>query len=259
MDKKVGRILNLYSRLMDGEAINKKKEANRFDVNERTIQRDIDDIRTYFANDLDVNKHLVYDRGKKGYVLQQKTSNGLRQSEIFMICKVLLGSRVLAKEEMLPIIDKLLRCCFSRDEQKKVEAMIANERFHYQEQESGIQYKSIVWEIAEATYEHRMIWIEYQKDKISEVIVRVIQPVGILYSEGYFYLTAYMSMEQEKIQSQSMEEVAVTGEGDGRLFPAVYRLERILKYKILDEHFHVSYGERFEEGEFRKRFRLREG
>lgn len=254
MNRKVERIINLYSRLMDGEAINKNKEAIRFGVNGRTIQRDIDDIRTYFANDMDVNKHLVYDWGKKGYVLQQNTQIGLRRNEIFMICKVLLGSRALAKEEMVPIIDKLLRCCISGDEQKKMTALIANERFHYQEREQSRPYESIVWEIAEAAYEHRYVQIDYQKEEASAIISRRIQPIGILYSEGYFYLAAYILMGQEKKQSQGMKEAAATEEGDGRLFPAVYRLDCVVNYKILEERFRVSYGERFEESEFRKRF-----
>lgn len=258
MDKKVGRILNLYSRLMDGEAINKNNEAIRFGVNGRTIQRDIDDIRTYFANDMDVNKHLVYDRGKRGYVLQQKMSNVLRQDEIFMICKVLLGSRAIAKEEMLPIIDKLLRCCVSGEEQKKISSMIANERFHYPESAQIKQYKSTVWEMAEAIYEHRYIRIEYQKDESSNAVCRMIQPAGILYSEGYFYLTAYIAIGQEELPSQDLQEAAVTQE-EGQLFPAVYRLDCVVDYKICAERFHVSYGERFEEGEFRKRLCFGEG
>ena len=45
MDKKVERIINIYNRIVEGEVINKADEAERFQVNERSIQRDIDDIR----------------------------------------------------------------------------------------------------------------------------------------------------------------------------------------------------------------------
>ncbi len=73
MDKKVDRIISLYNRLADGEAINKADEAARFEVNERTIQRDIDDIRAYYAEDPEADRELVYDRARKGYVLVQNT------------------------------------------------------------------------------------------------------------------------------------------------------------------------------------------
>lgn len=115
-------------------------------------------------------------------------------------------------------------------------------------------YESIVWEIAEAAYEHRYVQIDYQKDEASAIISRRIQPIGILYSEGYFYLAAYILMGQEKKQSQGMKEAAATEEGDGRLFPAVYRLDCVVNYKILEERFRVSYGERFEESELGKEY-----
>lgn len=65
MDKKIGRIISLYNRLSEGEVINKLDETRRFEVNERTIQRDFDDIRAYLANDFELNQELVYDRTKK--------------------------------------------------------------------------------------------------------------------------------------------------------------------------------------------------
>ena len=42
---KNNRILDIYTRLTEGHIINKAQEAQRFGVDERSIQRDIDDIR----------------------------------------------------------------------------------------------------------------------------------------------------------------------------------------------------------------------
>ena len=42
---KVERVLGIYSKLMNGEIVNKAEEAQKYHVNERSIQRDIDDIR----------------------------------------------------------------------------------------------------------------------------------------------------------------------------------------------------------------------
>jgi predicted DNA-binding transcriptional regulator YafY len=49
MDKKVERILNLYSRLAEGCVINKADEAARFEVTERSIQGDLEDIRMFIS------------------------------------------------------------------------------------------------------------------------------------------------------------------------------------------------------------------
>ena len=70
---KNSRTLDMYERLCEGKVINKSEEANRFGVDERSIQRDIDDIRAFLdersvsnAND---NRNVVYDRMKMGYIM----------------------------------------------------------------------------------------------------------------------------------------------------------------------------------------------
>ena len=241
MDKKVERIINLYNRLVEGEVLIKADEAARFEVNERSIQRDLEDIRAYFANDLESNRELIYDRTQKGYVLVQNQKKSLTNSEILTVCKILLESRSLTKEEMYPIIDKLLQCCVPYGNYKKVSDLIGNEKFHYLEPHHGKKFVDTMWDIGSAVNEHRLMRIRYQKLKEPDKVMRMIQPVGIMFSEYYFYLCAYMSASEE------------TPDVPKRPFPTIYRLDRIAEYEILDEHFHVPYADRFEEGEFRKR------
>lgn len=244
MDKKVERIINLYNRLVEGEVLNKADEAARFEVNERSIQRDLEDIRAYFANDPESNRELIYDRTQKGYVLVQNQKKSLTNSEILTVCKILLESRSLTKEEMYPIIDKLLQCCVPYGNYKKVSDLIGNEKFHYLEPHHGKKFVDTMWDIGSAVNEHRLMRIRYQKLKEPDKVMRMIQPVGIMFSEYYFYLCAYMSASEE------------TPDVPKRPFPTIYRLDRIAEYEILDEHFHVPYADRFEEGEFRKRIQF---
>ena len=42
-------------------------------------------------------------------------------------------------------------------------------------------------------------------------------------------------------------------------FPTIYRIDRIKGIKVCDEHFHIPYSSRFEEGEFRKRIQFMYG
>lgn len=244
MVKKVERIINLYNRLAEGEVLNKADEATRFEVNERSIQRDLEDIRAYFANDPESNRELIYDRTQKGYVLVQNQKKSLTNSEILTVCKILLESRSLTKEEMYPIIDKLLQCCVPYGNYKKVSDLIGNEKFHYLEPHHGKKFVDTMWDIGSAVNEHRLMRIRYQKLKEPDKVMRMIQPVGIMFSEYYFYLCAYMSASEE------------TPDVPKRPFPTIYRLDRIAEYEILDEHFHVPYADRFEEGEFRKRIQF---
>lgn len=244
MDKKVERIINLYNRLAEGEVLNKLDEAARFEVNERSIQRDLEDIRAYLANNPESNRELIYDRTQKGYVLVQNKNKSLTNSEILTVCKILLESRSLTKEEMYPIIDKLLQCCVPYGNYKKVVDLIGNEKIHYLEPHHGKKFVDTMWDIGSAVNEHRFMRIRYKKLKEPDKVMRMIQPVGIMFSEYYFYLCAYISVSEE------------TPDVPKRPFPTIYRLDRITEYEILDDHFYVPYADRFEEGEFRKRIQF---
>ena len=238
------RIINIYNRLENGEVLNKAEEASRFGVNEKSIQRDFEDIRAYFMDAHESNKELIYDRSEKGYKLVRKEQNCLTNSEILTVCKIMLESRSLTKDEMYPIIDKLLQCCVPYDNYKKVSDLIRNEKYHYLEPHHGKKFVDIMWDIGSAVNEHRLMRIRYQKLKEPDKVMRLIQPVGIMFSEYYFYLCAYISMSEE------MPDVPK------RPFPTIYRLDRIAEYEILEDHFSIPYADRFEEGEFRKRIQF---
>ena len=104
-----------------------------------------------------------------------------------------------------------------------------------------------MWDIASAVYEHRLMRIQYRKLKETEPVTRLIQPVGIMFSEYYFYLCAYICQSEENPQFPK------------RPYPTIYRIDRIDEYEILEESFRVPYSERFEEGEFRKRIQFMMG
>ncbi len=46
-EDKVSRVLALYSQLLAGQTIQKPAAAQQYGVNERSIQRDIEDIRAF--------------------------------------------------------------------------------------------------------------------------------------------------------------------------------------------------------------------
>lgn len=76
----------LYTRLMNGELINKQQFADEFEVNERTIQRDIDDIRHFLdviALETGCRNYVVYDRQEKGFRLENiyKIENSSSENE----------------------------------------------------------------------------------------------------------------------------------------------------------------------------------
>ena len=95
-ESKNSRTLDMYVRLCEGKTINKAEEARRFNVDERSIQRDIDDIRAYLdeqhiQNARD-NRAIGYDRTKKGFIMTGAEASMMTNSEILAVSKILLES-----------------------------------------------------------------------------------------------------------------------------------------------------------------------
>ena len=104
------RTLDIYVRLCEGKIINKVKEAARFGVDERSIQRDIDDIRAFLeersVDSKDV-RIIEYNRAKNGFVMTGVEPSMMTNSEILAVSKILLESRAFTKRELKVIIDSL--------------------------------------------------------------------------------------------------------------------------------------------------------
>ena len=69
---KTDRVLAIYLKLSRGQTVNKRKMADLFNVSEKTIQRDIKDIRGYLANNIgeSENRYILYNQGKGGYYFE---------------------------------------------------------------------------------------------------------------------------------------------------------------------------------------------
>ena len=249
---KIERVLGIYTRLMDGILIKKAEEAGRYGVDLRSIQRDIDDIRNFLEQDAEERGFLntvTYDYVEKGYRLEQIYKVKLNNSEILAICKILLDSRAFTKAEMSDILGRLVSCCVPKSSQKAVQELIRNEEFHYVELKHRTRFLEKLWEIGQAAINCRYIEMEYQRTKDKALVKRKVKPLAIMFSEYYFYLTAFI--EDGKVR----EHFEVINDS----FPTIYRIDRIKDMKVLDERFHIPYSSRFEEGEFRKRIQFMYG
>lgn len=237
---------------MGGATINKAAEAVNYGVNERSIQRDIDDIRNFIDSDAEnigVINNIVYDRNEKGYrlehVYQQKLTNG----EILAICKILLDSRALSKKEMKSVLTKLISCCVPKNNQKDVRDLINNEVYHYVELRHKSEIVNKLWKVGIAVKNHQYIEMDYKRTKDKAIVKRKVRPVAIMFSEYYFYLTAFIDDEEVKADFDVLNDS----------FPTIYRIDRIKNMTVTEEHFHMPYNDRFEEGEFRKRIQFMYG
>ena len=249
---KIERVLSIYTKLISGNVVNKLEEAQEYSVNERTIQRDIDDIRSYMESQAEKTgciNSVVYDRIKKGYRLEQIYKMKLTNSEVLAVCKILLDSRAFTKNEMIDMLDKLIACCVPKENQKMITDLISNEEFHYVEPRHRTKFIDTMWDIGQAIRNNQYIEIKYCRTKDKSIVTRRVKPVAIMFSEYYFYLTAFIDDDELKQYFDVLNDS----------FPTIYRMDRIRKLKVLDEKFYIPYGNRFEEGEFRKRVQFMYG
>lgn len=241
------RILDIYLRLLNNKEVNRKKLAKEYEVSERSIHRDISDLRTFLVS-TNSSSEIIYDDKTNSYVLINEDNQKLNNSEILAVCKILLDSRAFLKEEMITIINKLMKQCIPIENYAKVSKLVENEKFHYMELQHKKSFINDIWEFGEAIQNHYKIEVEYMRmDK--KKVKRIIQPVGLMFSEYYFYLLGHIENIDKDKYFENKEDI----------FPTIYRLDRIQNYKILNEHFSIIYKNRFEEGEFRKRVQFMTG
>ena len=72
-EDKIQRVLDLYTRLLKGDIIYKKEEAVKFGVTEKSIQRDINNVRVFLSNRTvkqGIANDVVYDQKQHGYQLK---------------------------------------------------------------------------------------------------------------------------------------------------------------------------------------------
>ena len=222
-NSRLDRILYIQQVLVQGGVLNKQQTADRFGVSEKTIQRDLDTLRNHFA-DSEPRREILYNSAKGGYLLDDTLSRFLTSSEILAVCKILLESRSMVKEEMFPILDKLILACTPLDRLNQVKDLISNERFHYVEPQHGRKFIESLWEIGTAVENHNVMEITYCRTHDGETRVRTIEPVGILFSEYYFYLAAFIEGIDKDKHFQNPQDNS----------PTIYRIDRIQSYKTLD-------------------------
>lgn len=247
------RLLSMHSRLMEGKMLYKAEEAKRFGCSLRSIQRDIDDLRSFFFNQSEyggIAQELIYDKKLNAYRLEPPLRNILTNQEVFAVLKIMLESRSLSKQELYPILEKLIDCCIPRENKKMVTDLIGNEKLHYVEPKHKTVVLDRMWDLAHAVKEQLIIDVTYKGNYGSKLVVRKLKPVGIMFSEFYFYLTAFIVKDKDEKQQDDEKN---------NLYPTIYRIDRIVDLVTTNEHFRVPYAERFEEGEFRKRIQFMQG
>lgn len=239
---KTERVLRIYTKLLNGNLINKTEEAMIYGVNERSIQRDMDDIRNFLALEQATGGcvySIVYNRKKKGYQMQKIQQTRFSNGELLAMCKLLLGSQAFSKKELKELLEKVIGNCDEPNDRKLLKSLISNEMFHYKEQHSA-ELMEKLWELGQAVKGSHYIDICWKDSNKNTAESKRLKPVAVLYINQFFNLAAF----EEKVGQ----------EGDCKDWntPEVFRIDMMHDVQVLEERFHIPYSKRFEEGEFRR-------
>ena len=143
-------------------------------------------------------------------------------------------------------MEKLVNGCAPLKNMQLVNELISNEKYHYVELHHKEYIQDKLWHIGVDIKEHNLMEMQYLKaDTSQEAVKRIIEPVALLFSEYYFYLNAFIVEKDEDDKYVHKYD-----------YPAIFRIDRIKSYKDTGEKFRITYADRFEEGEFRKRIQF---
>lgn len=106
---KAARILKIYTDLINGEVVSKNEAVEKYGVSPRTIQRDIDNIRSFLAEQPETDfGQIVHSKKMGGYVMKYSGS-GLSDEEISILFRLIKKTAPVRRKELLTAIDKLLK------------------------------------------------------------------------------------------------------------------------------------------------------
>ena len=194
-NEKSFRLIKMYEKLNKGEVLYKKELANMFCVSEKTLLRDISDLRVYYANTSMKLESIVYDKKINGYYLKDNDSHWMTNQEILAICKVILESRAFNLKELKILIDKLLQLA-SPINNEEIRGIINKELFYYVPLKHNQNLLQRLWDITLFINHKEFIEIAYtRKDGVTKN--HEIKPVALMFSEYYFYLTAFIEDEED--------------------------------------------------------------
>ena len=101
------RLLKMFDMLQRGAGLNSRELQDRFGITAKSVQRDIEELRTYIADNYDQaeGENIEYSRIQKSYFWRNRSNIMLDEKEILLIAVILLESRGLTKDELQRLLE----------------------------------------------------------------------------------------------------------------------------------------------------------
>lgn len=227
------RLLEIFFRCLRGEGLSIQKLADEYNVSTKSISRDVNDLRIFFADHRELvgNAELVYSRQEKCYHLH--LDEFLKTSELCAIIEVMIGARAFSKEELLTLTNKL-KGFTTAPERTMLDDLIRKELYHYSEVKHDCEsVQDTLWQLVNCIWEKREITIDYYRMDRRWVTHR-LRPASVMFTDYYFYLIAF------KIDGDPEE-------------PRYFRVDRVKQITVHRKKIGVEDMPSFDEGLLRQR------
>ena len=196
------RLLTIFLRLQAGQRLSKAQLSEEFEIDNRTAQRYISNLKSFLQDQHIHNTEIKFDTSDNTYRLIGKTT--FNKKDILVISKILLENRALNESELKSLLENLLSL-LSIEEKKEIEAIIGSERFNYKSLTNDKDRIDTIWFLSEAIRRKQMLEIEY-KAPLKDVKSHIIFPVSLYYDAHYFYLVAY-HLKHEKYTTYRVDRI----------------------------------------------------
>ncbi len=226
------RILEIFFRGLRGEELSVAEMANEYDVSQKSISRDINDIKAFLVNHRELvgNAEFEYLNASRRYRL--RIDEFLKSQELFALIEVIIGTRAFPKNELVTMTEKLKRFTTVND-RGKLKKLINNEICQYAE--VGHDCENVcetLWQLADVISEKHEISIEYHKADRTRKTYR-LRPVSLMFADSYFYMIAF--------------------EAGDEAIPKYFRVDRVTEIIQHHERFTSKDAPDFDEGLLRRR------
>lgn len=220
-------------RLMSGKKVNKYELMEKFDKKESTVQRDIAKIESLLEDEVygvvSKEKMRIERDGKGNYQLLKenghKLNNELTDTEILMVLKILVSTRIMTPSEIKNITTKLTQL---GDNQAKLKKAISNELFHYKEiSEEALTEKMSL--LSEAIENNQLVEFEYTKNNETKIFQRI--PSSIYFSDLYFFMVSASETAQDDRNFDKLNKFRINNMKNLRVLSSNHKTRHTDKFK----------------------------
>lgn len=173
--------------LSKGNKVYKSLFSIEHGINERSFDRDIEDIRLFLSEIYSPNE-LVFDKSENAYYITGQTESDIDFIEAYVLAKALLGSKALRKDEAERIIESLIGVVSNKDA-GILKSKLTKDVITYDGVRHDKAILKFVGDLSNCIYENKQIKMKYfvSKNNIQEI---EIYPKDILCENSQFILLA---------------------------------------------------------------------